>query len=78
MHDATVSVDLEDARTVATVQAALAVELEEGAPGTRTTIEAGDGGADLILHVAAEDLSGLRAALNNAVRLVDAARRTVA
>ncbi len=53
------------------IVAALAPEAAEGPAGTRTelSVEADD----VVIRIEAADLSGLRAAINSAVRLLDVA-----
>ena len=58
------------------VAAALAVEAQEGPDGSVT--EVGAEGALVVVRIWAGDLAALRAAAHGAVRLVDAARRTLA
>jgi tRNA threonylcarbamoyladenosine modification (KEOPS) complex Pcc1 subunit len=71
MHAATLRLACPDARAASAVRDALAVEASDGPEGT-TLVLAVEGPA-LLLRVAAVDLAALRAALNGAVRLADAA-----
>ncbi len=75
MHSASFSIPCPpaDARILL---AALEVETDEGPEGTRTSIDATEDG--LVFAITAEDLSGLRAAIHSALRLLDAAQRTLA
>lgn len=75
MHRATLSFDLGDPGRADAVLGALAPEVADGPEGTTTAIRC-DG---TVLHadLEAQTVSGLRAALNGVVRLLDAAMRTL-
>ncbi len=75
MHSASLRFDLGDADVATAVLGALQPEIADGPPGSKATIALE--GSTLVLEGSADDLSTLRALLNNAVRLLDAAQRTV-
>lgn len=72
MHEATLLFTFLDA-TATTVHRALAPETEAQVPKTRAEVSLR--GGDVRVHILAEDLSGLRAAVNSYARWVDAAER---
>lgn len=74
-HTAALHFPLDDA-TAEALMAALAPEAAEGPDGTATQLTRGADGIDI--HIDAADLAGLRAAINSAVRLLDAGRRSIA
>lgn len=75
MHSASLSIPCPPAEA-GILHDALAIEAGEGPEGTTTTIARSDDG--LSIDVTAGDVSGLRAALHSVLRLMDAARRTLA
>lgn len=73
MHRAAFSIPCADSRQARVLHDAVAVEADEGPGGTSTQISVE--GAVLDVAIQADDLSGLRAAVHSALRLLDAARR---
>lgn len=71
-HQADVAVDLADASLADAVAGALSVEALEGPEGSRLTVRRD--GAAVRLQFEAGTLADLRAAVNSALRLLDAAR----
>lgn len=76
LHSADVTVPVATADEAQSIAAAMTVELADGPQGTTTA--ALPEGAAVRIRIEAADLSGLRAAINNGVRLADAAARTLA
>lgn len=75
MHEATLRFTLAPDVARAVVEA-LAPEAEQGPEGTTTTLRHDADGVHVAIE--ADDLSGLRAAIHSATRLLDAAVRTLA
>lgn len=73
MHRAAFTIPCVDNREASVLHDAVAVEADEGPEGTTTQISVDD--AVLQVAIQADDLSGLRAAVHSALRLLDAARR---
>lgn len=71
MNTARVVVDLGDARQAQAVLAALQPETSDGPEGTATRLALE--GTAIMAELEAPDVSGLRAALNSLIRLLDAA-----
>lgn len=74
-HRATLAFGLPDTDSARAVASALLVEVADGPEGSTTTLRVED--ATLHAGLEADSVSGLRAALNSLVRLLDAAVRTL-
>lgn len=74
-HTAQVTLPCGTAQQAEWVRRAIQAEVDEAPDGATCTL--GLQGPDLRAEIHAEDLAGLRAALNTLVRLADAALRTV-
>lgn len=74
-HRADVTLPCGSATRAAIVRQAIQAEADEPPEGAR--IELATDGADLTASIRADDVAGLRAALNTVVRLADAALRTI-
>lgn len=75
MHTARLRLDCGDAATCQAVADALAPEIPDAPPGV--TASARPERDALIVELQADDLAGLRAAVNGLVRLADAAARAL-
>lgn len=74
-HRATLSFDLADPADARAAVRALEPEVADGPEGSTATLRAE--GATVHADLSAETVSGLRAALNGVVRLLDAAVRSL-
>lgn len=74
-HRAVLAFHLPDPGSADAVARALSVEVADGPEGSTTTLRVE--GATLHAELEADTVSGLRAALNGVVRLLDAAVRTL-
>ena len=74
-HRATLRFDLPDPDSARAVASALSPEVADGPGGSATTLRVE--AATLHAELEADSVSGLRAALNSVVRLLDAAMRSL-
>lgn len=75
MHRATFRLEFASPAEARIVHDAVAVEADEGPEGT--TMEMSLDGSALAVELTGADVSGLRAAMHSALRLLDAAQRIV-
>lgn len=76
VHEARLRLDCRSAETARAVLGALELELQDGPPGS--VVEAAHDGAILTVDIRAREATALRAAINSAARLADAATRSLA
>ncbi len=74
-HRASFTFHLPDSSSACAVAAALELEVADGPEGSLATLTTSE--STIEAHIVADSVSGLRAATNSVLRLLDAALRTI-